>query len=249
MIFIITYNIKLLEIEVFIMKDKVIRYIIIAMLLFIAVFLLIQLFFYKIIDIPISFLPLSHYENRSDLLTFINIIISSTISISVYLLSRRIDEQNKIEKSKKRYEDICTVYDFLINLISYTKKKVLKDNEDYISFSYSDKFLQAVFNLNNDLLDESDIALLRDINIAIKNFIDKSHKTERDVLSIKWVYKSIYDLSIPIDRIYKYVNVVDDDMLLNTQLVMILSKIRKELNYNFKKDIRVDSIILKIYSN
>lgn len=222
------------------------RKIIIIVIIFITLFLFNELFFNRVISSNIKFNELTHYENRSDILTFINIIISSIISYSIYRLSKKIDEQANIEKNRRRYESICIVYDYLNEIILYIKKQVFKEKEDYHKLVYNESFMKEVYNLNNDLLDENDISYIRFLNYNLKNFLNEKKQIHNDELSIKWVYKSVFDLNIKINNVDDMNELTDNDILLNVQLLHIMSKLRKELNYSYIKKIKYNEIELNV---
>ncbi len=232
---------------------KIFKIVYISLFIFLIIFcvylLFIELFIYKIIELPFPFQSLNHYENRTDLLAFINIIVSTGLSFAIFLLSKRVNNQSDKEHIKNRYESICIIYDYLNDIIVYVKKIVFKEREDYRKIQYNNDFLKAVYNLNNDLFNQEDIELLRDIDRSIKDFLNEEDKSPNHILSIKWVYKLIFDLNIPIDEIEKMNNIVDDDIILNNQLVMILSKLKKELKYDYKKEITYRKIKLVINNN
>lgn len=226
------------------MKFKRVLFILFAIIFII--FLFVELFIYRIIDLPFPFQLLAHYENRADVLSFINIIVSTGLSFAIYILSKKIDRQTNAENKRKRYEAICNIYDYLNEAILYVKKKVFKEREDYRELAYNKDFIKYVYSLNDDLFDQDDIELLREVDKSLRHFLSSNNKFDSHFLSIKWVYKSLFDLNIPVDEVDKINNIVDDDMILNNQLIMILCKLRKELKYNYEKKIQFEKKILNI---
>ena len=205
-----------------------------------------EMFFYRILSNNIHFLKLTHYENRSDILNVINIVASIIINVSIYKLSKQIEEKNEKENDRKRYESICIVYDYLIEVVTDIKKQVFKEKEDYHKLKYKKEFIKEVYNLNGDIFDESDIELLRRIDATLNNYFNHKEDGGSPELAIKWLYKNIFDLCVKIEDIDEMNNLVDNDLLLNVQLVEILSKLKKELNYDYKKDVKYGSLELII---
>ena len=220
---------------------------IICIIIILSIIALYEMFFGRIISSNIRFQELSHYENRSDLLNFISIVVTTMLSYAVYDLSKKIDEQGKLEKKRKRYESICLVYDYLNEIIIFFKKKVFKDKEDYTFLQYNNDFMKEAYKLNNDVFDNQDIELIRNINKAVKDYLSGDRKENPNCeLTIKWVYRCIFDLNMKITDIEALNNLVDVDMLLNVQLVSIMTKLRKELECDYIKDAEYDGIKLSI---
>ena len=205
-----------------------------------------EMFIKRIISKSVTFLELSHYENRSDILAYISIIVTSLISYNIYNLSKRINQQNCMEKNRQKYESICAVYDYLNEIILYTKKIVFNDKEDYHNLDYNKDFMKHVYNISNEVLDENDIELIRKIDQTIRNYLNRNKNSNTEKLVIKWVYKNLFDMNMKIEKIEELNNIVDTDLLLNPQVVLILSKLRKELNYDYNKIINYGEMILQI---
>lgn len=210
------------------------------------IFLFNEMFFMTTVSSNIKFKQLTHYENRADILTFVNIIVTSVISLVVYNLSKKINEQNNIEKSSKKYKSICDVYDYLNEIIRFIKKKVFNDKEDYCDLIYQDDFMQEVYNLNNYVLNEEDIKTIRELDRTLKNYLSVKGENSNSKLAIKWVYKNIFDLNMKINDIEKINDLTDIDMLLSVSIVNILTKLRKALKYKYCKKINVKNIELNI---
>lgn len=223
------------------------KVIIVITVIILVLMLFVELFLKRIISASVHFQLLQHYENRTDILSFINIIVTTLISLLVYNLSKKIDEQNKLDKERKRYESICVVYDYLNDIILYIKKKVFKDKEDYFQLDLNDDFMKNVYNLNKDVLTESDIEYIRKIDRSLNNYLKNIQGSNNNSkLSIKWVYKNIFDLNIEIDKIEKMNNLVDTDIMINIQLLNVLCKLRKELGYNYCKNVKYSKYTLDI---
>lgn len=65
-------------------------------------------------------------------------------------------------------------------------------------------------------------------------------------LSVKWLYKDLFDLNMSINKVYEISSLRDIELILNLQIINILSKLRKELNYSFEKEISYNEIKLRI---
>lgn len=208
-----------------------------------------EMFLNRNISSIIKFMKLEHYENRADLLMFISIIVTSIISYNVYNLSKRIDEQNNIEKLRNKYESTCIVYDYLNEIILYTKKVVFKEKEDYNTLDYNKDFMKHVYNISRDVFNEQDIELIRKIDRSIRNYFNRNISDVGEKLAIKWVYKNLFDMSIDIEQIEKFNNIVDVDLLLSSHLVLILSKLRKKQGYEYCKKINYEKFVLEINDN
>ena len=227
-------------------KRKIIKAIICSIITIVVFILFIEMFIKRNISKSIHFIELYHYENRTDILTFISIIVTSVISYNVYNLSKKIDEQNNIEKSKSKYESMCIVYDYLNEIILQTKKIVFKDKEDYHTLKYNEDFMKHAYNISKDILDEKDIELIRKVDQSVRNYFNRNQNDIAEKLVIKWVYKNIFDMNMKIEQIEELNNIVDVDLLLSPQVVLILSKLRKELGYSFCKKIDYKNIKLEI---
>ena len=229
------------------MKKDIIKFIISCIIILFIYIIFREMFIERTWSESIHFLKLIHNENRSDLLTFINIIVSTLISYNVYILSKRIAEQNNIEKNREKYESVCIVYDYLNEIVSYTKKIVFKEKENYHILKYNEEFMKHVYNIGQDILDENDIELIRKINYNLKNYINRDKNAVAEKIVIKLLYKNLFDMNMTITQIADFNNMVDIDLLLNPQLVLILSKLRKTLNYEYRKNIEFENIRLKIF--
>ena len=184
-------------------KNKFILYII---LIFLISFIFCELFLKRIISNSVTFQVLEHYENRSDFLTYLNIIITSIISITIYNLSKRIAEQNNNEKEIKKYESVCNVYDYLNETILNIKKEVFHDKEDYHILDYNVDFMKNCYNIYTDIFDEYDLEYLRKLNQTLKYYLNRDKNSVEEKLLVKWVYKIIFDMNIEIDEIEKMNN-------------------------------------------
>lgn len=229
------------------MKNEKIKKILVwcAIVILIAI-LFIELFIERNISKSINFIEMSHYENRADLLAYISIIVTSIISYNIYNLSKKINQQNNVEKNRKKYESTCITYDYLNEIILYTKKIVFNDKEDYHILDYNNEFMKSVYNISKDVLDEKDIELIRKIDQSVRNYLNRDKNGIAEKLVIKWVYKNIFDMNMKIEQIEEINNIVDTDLLLSPQILLILSKLRKNLDYEYCKNIDYNEISLHV---
>lgn len=227
-------------------KKKIIKALIWFTIIAIIILLFIELFIERNISKSINFIEMSHYENRADLLAYISIIVTSIISYNIYNLSKKINQQNNVEKDRNKYESTCITYDYLNEIILYTKKIVFNDKEDYHILDYNKEFMKSVYNLSKDVLDEKDIELIRKIDQSVRNYLNRDKNSHTEKLVIKWVYKNVFDMNMKIEQIEEINNIVDTDLLLSPQVLLILSKLRKNLDYEYAKNINYNEISLQV---
>lgn len=227
---------------------KKIRNIIIYCVLSIIVYVFIrEIFFERIITSKIHFQVLNQYENRSDILTLVSIISTSFFSYLMYRLSSRIGEQNNIVQKNDRYKSICSVYDYLMEVINYTKKKTFNEKEDYSILKYDEKFMQSVYNLNNDVLTEDDLEILRDLNLHIKNYTyNIQEKISNGQLSLKWLYKCLFDMNINFEQVHEMSCITNLELILSFPILYIIEKLKKEIGYRIEENISYKNIKLTI---
>ena len=227
-------------------KDKIKKMVLWILITILIIVLFNEMFIKRSISKEVRFIELSHYENRGDFLAYISIIVTSIISYNVYNLSKRINHQNNIEKERNKYESICIVYDYLNEIIVYTKKIVFNDKEDYHNLEYNKKFMKHVYNIGKDVLDENDIELIRKIDQCVRNYLNRNKQSIAEKLVIKWVYKNTFDLYMKIEQVEELNNIVDTDLLLSPQMIIILSKLRKNLGYEYCKYINYGEFSLEV---
>lgn len=194
----------------------------------------------------IFFFNYNNYQNRSDILTFLNIIIacvSSTISIIIslliYKLSKEIEKKNALIDYKDRYKNMCTTYDYLIEIIEHIKRKVFMEKENYKVLDYRKDFIENIYSLYNDVFDDDDIEYLRKLNNDLKSYI-KNEETALNAkdpkkLVIKLLYKDLFDLNIDINTINEINLSQETEIILNLQLVKILTELREKLKNKKEK--------------
>lgn len=154
----------------------------IALLVF-SILLFIEIFINRNLTNNIHFREYSHYENRADFISYIDVLITAVFSvvstitgILVYKLSSKIDQQNKIVTNNNRYKNICMTYDYLMEVIEHIERKIFNKKENYYILDYNEKFMEAVYFLNDDIFEKEDIECLRNLNISLKNYINNINK-------------------------------------------------------------------------
>lgn len=216
------------------------------------------LFLYDCSKNNIELIDYINNKNRADFLSYINIvvvcissIISIGISILVYNLSKEIEKKSIKEEQRERYKCICTIFDYLNEIIAYTKRKVFAEKENYDVIDFRDDFIEKAYLLNNDIFNENDIEYLRQLNKSLKNYVRNldlaNQPKDPRLLSIKWLYKYVFDVCIPINKIDDINLAKEEDIILNPRLLTILYKLERVLNNKLTyAEYTYDRIKLKI---